>query len=51
VVEFLLQVKILILGDVGTMAERWLRSQSGRCDGVKPDNPVNVDMGSNITYL
>jgi len=29
----------------GTVAERWLRSRSGTCDGV------NVDMDSNSTYL
>ena len=48
-VEFLLQVKIL--GDIGTMAGRWLRSRSGTCDGINPDNAVNVDMDSNSTYL
>ena len=48
-VEFLLQVKLL--GDIGTMTERWLRCRSGTCDGVNPDNAVNVDMDSNSTYL
>jgi len=33
------------------MAERWLRSRSGMCDGVNPDNAVNVDMDSNSIYL
>ena len=33
------------------MAERWLRSRSGTCDGVNPDNEVNVGMDSNSTYF
>jgi len=33
------------------MAERWLRSRSGSCDEVDPDNAVNVDMDNNSTYL
>ena len=35
----------------GTTAERWLRSRSGTCDGVNPDNEVNVGMDSNSTYF
>jgi len=46
---FLIQVKIL--GDIGTMADRWLRIWSGTCDGVNPNNAINVDMDSNSTYL
>ena len=33
------------------MAERWLRSRSGQCDEVDPDNAVNVNMDNNSTHL
>ena len=33
------------------MADTWLRSRSVICDGVNPDNEVNVGMGSNSIYL
>jgi len=49
VVEILLQVRVL--GDIGTMAETWLRSRTGACDRLNPDNAVNVDMDSNSTYF
>ena len=34
-----------------TMADRWLRSWSGQCDEVDPDNAVNVNMDNNSMYI